>query len=93
MASTKIVRKLRRKRSDQARKRNTIKVLTAKPVVKNVDIEELKASFGGAKKATAKKAAPKKEEAPKAEAAAEVKEEAKEEKAPKAEAKEESKEA
>lgn len=89
MASTKIVRKLRRKRSDQARKRNTIKVLTAKPVVKNVDIEELKASFGGAKKATAKKAAPKKEEAPKAEAAAE----AKEEKAPKAEAKEESKEA
>lgn len=45
MAVTTLKRKLRRKRQGQNLRVQTIKQLSAQPVIKNVDIEELKASF------------------------------------------------
>lgn len=86
MASTKLIRKAQKNRSRAKLKNATIKRLLAQPVIKKVDVEELKAQFGGAK---AKKAAPKKAKAEEVKAEVEVKEaapaaEAKE-KAPKAE--------
>lgn len=45
MAVTTLKRKLRRKRQGQNTRVAQIKQLTAKPVIKNVDIEELKKSF------------------------------------------------
>lgn len=75
MASTKLVRKAQKNRSRAKLKNATIKRLLAQPVIKKVDVEELKAQFGGAK---AKKAAPKKAKAEEVEAevapAAEAKE-------------------
>jgi hypothetical protein len=46
MGVTTLKRKLRRKRQSQNARVIKIKQLSAKPVIKNVDIEELKASFG-----------------------------------------------
>ncbi|GAB3222829.1 hypothetical protein J0A67_11095 [Algoriphagus aestuariicola] len=46
MAVTTLKRKLKRKRQSQTARVIKIKQLSAKPVIKNVDIEELKASFG-----------------------------------------------
>jgi hypothetical protein len=46
MGVTTLKRKLRRKRQGQTARVIKIKQLSAKPVIKNVDIEELKASFG-----------------------------------------------
>lgn len=67
MGVTRLHRKDRRNKSKAKNKIKAIRQLTAKPVIKNVDIEELKASFNKADKAkpsTAKekKAAPSKEE-------------------------------
>ncbi|KPQ19630.1 MAG: hypothetical protein HLUCCX10_02160 [Algoriphagus marincola HL-49] len=45
MAVTTLKRKLRRKRQSQNTRVAQIKQLTAKPVIKNVDMEELKKSF------------------------------------------------
>lgn len=78
MGVTRLKRKGRRNKQRAAERQNTIKQLTAKPVLKNIDKEELKASFKTEEPKKAAKA--KKEEAPKAEV--------KEEKAPKAEKKE-----
>ena len=46
MGVTTLKRKLKRKRQGQTGRVITIKQLCAKPVIKNVDVEELKASFG-----------------------------------------------
>ena len=90
MASTKLVRKALRNRAVSRKRQSTIKRLTSKPVIKNVDIEQIKEEFANKKAApAAKKEAPVKVE-PKAEVK-EVKKEApkadKKEAAPKAEAK------
>ena len=45
MAITTLKRKLKRKRQGQKARVIKIKQLSAKPVIKNVDVEELKASF------------------------------------------------
>lgn len=45
MAVTTLKRKLRRKRQGQNTRVIKIKQLSAKPVIKNVDIEELKKNF------------------------------------------------
>jgi hypothetical protein len=45
MGVTTLKRKLRRKRQGQTARVIKIKQLSAKPVIKNVDIEALKASF------------------------------------------------
>jgi hypothetical protein len=45
MAITRLKRKVRRRRAQQVNAVKRIKQLNAKPVIKNVDIEELKASF------------------------------------------------
>jgi hypothetical protein len=45
MGVTTLKRKLRRKRQSQTARVIKIKQLSAKPVIKNVDVEELKASF------------------------------------------------
>ncbi|SFO76772.1 hypothetical protein SAMN04488519_11416 [Algoriphagus ornithinivorans] len=45
MAVTTLKRKLRRKRQSQNTRIIKIKQLTAQPVIKNVDVEELKKSF------------------------------------------------
>jgi len=95
MASTKLVRKARRNKNRANQRTAKIKLLQRTPVIKNVDIEEMKKEFGPAKKAAPKAKTEKKEEAPKTEAkkeetpkAKETKKEApKKEDAPKAEAK------
>jgi hypothetical protein len=45
MGVTTLKRKLRRKRQGQTARVIKIKQLSAKPVIKNVDVEEIKASF------------------------------------------------
>jgi hypothetical protein len=45
MAVTTLKRKLKRKRQSQTARVIKIKQLSAKPVIKNVDIEALKATF------------------------------------------------
>ncbi|WP_164675134.1 hypothetical protein [Anditalea andensis] len=45
MAVTTLKRKLKRKRQSQTTRVIKIKQLNAKPVIKNVDIEELKSQF------------------------------------------------
>ncbi len=45
MAVTTLKRKLKRKRQSQTARVIKIKQLSAKPVIKNVDVEALKASF------------------------------------------------
>lgn len=62
MGITRLKRKARRNKQTAAKRNNSIKQLSAQPVIKNVDKEELKASFTTAeapKKAKATKAAPK----------------------------------
>ena len=46
MGVTTLKRKLKRKRQGKTGRVIKIKQLCAKPVIKNVDVEELKASFG-----------------------------------------------
>lgn len=71
MAVTRLVRKALRNRSVSRKRQNAIKRLTTKPVIKNVDIEQIKEEFANKKAAPAtKKEAPVKEE-PKVEAKAE----------------------
>ncbi|MFQ3575893.1 MAG: hypothetical protein SNJ77_05600 [Cytophagales bacterium] len=48
MGVTRLKRKDRRNKAVAARKRTKLKVLTAVPVIKKVDIEELKKQFGSA---------------------------------------------
>ncbi|PZX60387.1 hypothetical protein LV84_00663 [Algoriphagus ratkowskyi] len=45
MAVTTLKRKLKRKRQSQTTRVIKIKQLTAQPVIRNVDVEELKKSF------------------------------------------------
>ncbi len=93
MASTKLVRKALRNRAVSRKRVNAIKRLTTKPVIKNVDIEQIKEEFAKKKVApTAKKEAPVKEE-PKAESKEVKKEAPKAEETPKAESAEKAPEA
>ena len=63
MASTRLVRKALRNRTVSKKRVSTIKRLTSKPVIKNVDIEQIKEEFANKKaKPAAKKNAPVKEE-------------------------------
>ena len=63
MASTRLVRKALRNRTVSKKRVSTIKRLTSKPVIKNVDIEQIKEEFANKKaKPAAKKDAPVKEE-------------------------------
>ena len=81
MASTKLVRKALRNRAVSRKRVNNIKRLTSKPVIKNVDVDQIKEEFAKRKaKPAAKNEAPVKE-APEAE----VNVEAAVEEAPKAE--------
>ncbi|MHA7102373.1 hypothetical protein BXY85_0335 [Roseivirga pacifica] len=89
MGVTRLKRKARRNKQTSAKRTARIKTLTAKPVLKNVDAEELKASFTTEEPKKAKKAAAKKEEAPKVEATTEATEEPKAEKPKKKVAKKE----
>jgi hypothetical protein len=61
MAVTQLARKKKVNRSRSAQRKQSIKLLTAKPVLKNIDIEVIKKEFE-AKKASAKPAAKKKVE-------------------------------
>lgn len=64
MGITRLKRKARRNKQTAAKRNNNIKQLTAQPVIKNVDKDELKASFTTAeapKKTESKKSAPKAE--------------------------------
>jgi hypothetical protein len=64
MAVTRLVRKALRNRAVSSKRVNNIKRLTAKPVIKNVDIEQIKEEFANKKaKQATKKEAPVKEEA------------------------------
>ena len=81
MAVTQQLRKARKNKTVSRKRRETIKRLTQKPVLKRIDIEEIKKQFEENKKATAEpkpkkttkaKAEPKKEEV---EATTEVKNE------------------
>tara|TARA_R110001592_G_scaffold9215_1_gene49099 strand:+ start:9363 stop:9554 length:192 start_codon:yes stop_codon:yes gene_type:complete len=49
MAVTTLKRKLRRKRQAQNARVQTIKLLSAQPVLKNVDVEEIKKGFAKSK--------------------------------------------
>lgn len=49
MAVTTLKRKLKRKRQGQNTRTLKIKQLNAKPVIKNVDVEEVKKTFPGKK--------------------------------------------
>lgn len=71
MAITRLKRKGRKNKKTAAVRRSSIKQLTSKPVIKNVDIEEIKKGF----KTSTEAAKPKKEvkEAPKAEVVVEEK--------------------
>lgn len=58
MGVTRLIRKGRKNRAKSASRRFSLKHLTATPVIKNVDIEELKKQFGaGEKKAKKEKPA------------------------------------
>ena len=61
MSTTTIKRKALRNRVKAKQRKSSIKRLTTKPTLKNIDIEEIKATFG---KKTTKKEAPKATEAP-----------------------------
>ena len=97
MGVTRLKRKARRNKQTAAKRNNSIKQLTAKPVIKNVDKEALKASFALAEAPKKSKAKKEKavEEAPKAEVVEETPavEEAKAEETVEETAAEESKEA
>ncbi|GHE60700.1 hypothetical protein GCM10011340_14510 [Roseivirga thermotolerans] len=80
MGVTRLKRKGRRNKQKAAQRQSRIKFLTSKPVLKNVDKEELKASFNAEEPKKETKAKAKKEEAPKAEKAAKEEKPAKEEK-------------
>lgn len=62
MAVTQLARKGRVNKARSAKRKQSLKLLTAKPVIKNIDIEAIKASFE-AKKGAAKPAKKKAEEA------------------------------
>jgi len=69
MASTRLVRKALRNRAVSKKRVNNIKRLTSRPVIKNVDIEQIKEEFANkpSKPAVKKEEAPVKEAAPKVE--------------------------
>ena len=91
MAVTRLKRKDRRNKSVAKNKVARIQHLNSKPVIKNVDVEEITASFAAAAKKE-KPVAKKKVEAPKEEVVAETKAPAKKKAAPKAKKTEEVKE-
>ena len=63
MASTRLVRKALRNRTVSKKRLSAIKRLTSKPVLKNVDVEQIKEEFANRKaKPVAKKETPVKEE-------------------------------
>jgi hypothetical protein len=64
MAITRLVRKALRNRVVSRKRQDSLKRLMAKPVIKNVDIEQIKEEFASKKAASlTKKAAPVKDEA------------------------------
>ncbi len=77
MGITRLVRKAKKNRTVSRQRVNSIKRLTSKPVIKNVDIEQIKADFANKKiKPAIKKETPAKE-APKAEVSTPKKKEVK----------------
>lgn len=62
MAVTQLARKGRVNKTRSTQRKALIKLLTATPVIKNVDIEAIKLEFAAKKAATAKPAAKKKVE-------------------------------
>jgi hypothetical protein len=66
MAVTSLQRKVRRRRAKSVQRIADIKLITKRPVIKNVDVEAIKAEFAAKKAATAvpKKAKKAVEEAP-----------------------------
>ena len=68
MAVTQLARKGRVNKARSAKRKQSLKLLTAKPVIKNIDVEAIKAEFE-AKKGAAKTSSKKKvEEVPAASA-------------------------
>jgi len=59
MAVTRLIRKAKKNRTVSKRRTSQIKFHTAKPVIKNIDVEAIKAEFAAKKKATEKPAAKK----------------------------------
>ena len=68
MAVTRLERKGRKNKLVAKKRTHKIKSLTAKPVIKNIDVEEIKESFKKSKTETKPKAKKAKAEAPKEEA-------------------------
>lgn len=66
MAVTRLIRKAKKNKTVSKKRTSQIKFLTAKPVIKNIDVEAIKAEFA-AKKKSAEKPAAKKAKAPEAE--------------------------
>ena len=62
MAVTTLQRKVRRRRAKSVQRIVDIKLITKRPVIKNVDVEAIKAEFAAKKAATAPKKAKKAEE-------------------------------
>lgn len=85
MAVTRLVRKAKKNRSVSKKRIANIKRLTSKPVIKNVDIEQIKEEFAKKKAKPAPKAEAPAKEAPKAKAPVEETPKAEAAKAPKAE--------
>lgn len=85
MGVTRLIRKGRKNKAKSASRRFSLKHLTATPVIKNVDIEELKKQFSAPKKETKKEVAAETKAAAKAEAPVEAAVEAPVVDAPKAE--------
>jgi len=67
MAVTRLVRKAKKNRTVSKKRIANIKRLTSKPVIKNVDIEQIKEEFANMKSKAAPKAKAPVKEAPKAE--------------------------
>ncbi len=64
MAVTQLARKGRVNRVRSAKRRQSLKLLTARPVIKNIDIESIKKEFEAKKSASSKPSKKKVEEAP-----------------------------
>lgn len=59
MASTRLLRKAKRNKAVSRKRNQSIKRLTTLPVIKKVDVEEIKKSFGAPAEAKPKKASKK----------------------------------
>ncbi len=81
MAVTRLERKGRKNKNVAKKRVNTMKRLSVKPVIKNIDVEAVKAEFDAASKPAAKKKTTKKAEKPQVEEVASEKAESTEDSA------------